>query len=78
MNEHEAFMKEVYENSLNELVPGNDYRNGVIAKILTYGYKDRLTRKWLKEALLRDYSNCFIALPEVRREYLLYKEWLGL
>jgi hypothetical protein len=78
MNEHEAFMKEVFENSLNELVPENDYRNGVIATALTYGHKDRLTREWLKEALLRDYNDCFIALSEVRKEYLLYKEYLGL
>ena len=78
MNEHEVFMKEVYENSLNELVPENDYRNGVIATILTYGYRDRLTRKWLKEALLRDCNDCFISLHEVRKEYLLYKEYLNL
>ena len=50
------------------------YRNAVVAKIVAMNEKEKLTKDWLKQALLRDVADTFLTNDEAK--VLLEPYWL--
>ena len=65
------------EDALNKIAPEDDYRNGVIGKIIEMGKKEKMDENWVRRAVLMDYEDGFIDYETSVRLYWLYIEFLS-
>lgn len=65
-----------YLDELNKVVPGNDYRNCVIAKGLATGHRKTMNEDWLRKVLIGDHQEGFIDYNEMLNQFYLYKKYL--
>ena len=77
MNET-VYYKSKYDikKELDAIAPEDDYRNGIIAKAITIGKKEKLNDDWVRCAVLTDYEDGFVDYDTALRLYHLYNDYL--